>query len=114
MIGYNDLDRIKIEKYLEGGVTTRSCYYHYSGGLGDNAKVGLGFNTIDPRAIIGFYRHDACVTHDIKKLKPTMDRTPIEQIMEHSDVQNGEIAFLRYEYDISKIRERNCRRKSYP
>lgn len=116
LTGYSDLDRIEVEKTLEGGVSTRSLYYHYSSGLGNTADVGLAFTEIDPRAIIGFDTYDAGVSHETKQLRPTMRKKDISQIIrgnpEIANSQEGELAISRYEYDISKIRKRNWWRKS--
>lgn len=116
LTGYSDLDRIEIEKYLEGGISTRSLYYHYYSGLGNDADVGLAFTEIDPRAILGFDTYDAGVSHEIKQLRPTMEKKDISQIIrgkaEIAKSTHGEVAMLRYEYDISKIRKRYKWRKS--
>lgn len=110
-IGYDDLDRIEVERTLEGGVSTRSLYYHYYSGLGCDADVGLAFTEIDPRSIIGFDTRDAGVSHRPKQLKPKMSKQKISQIIrgasEVSDSTHGEVAILRYEYDINKIRNRH-------
>lgn len=110
LIGQDDLDRIEVEKTLERGVSTRSLYYHYTSGLGSRADVGLAFTEIDPRAIIGFDIKDAGVDHRPKQLRPEMRKERISQIIrgdsEISDKTDGELAILRYEYDINKIRKR--------
>lgn len=111
LTGYSDLDRIEVEKRLEGGVSTRSLYYHYTNGLGSIADVGMAFTEIDPRGIIGFDIYDAGVSHMTKQLNPKMSKKDISQIVmgipKIADCTNGEVAISRYEYDIRKIMKRN-------
>lgn len=112
LTGYSDLDRITVEKFLEGGVSTRSFYYHYYTGLASDADVGLAFTKIDPRAIIGFDTENAGTGYLPKTLYPEMmSRKNISELVmsspEISTSTDGEVATLRYEYDISQIEKRN-------
>ena len=43
--------RVEIEKYLEGGLSTRSCYF---GTLPLNFEIGIGMGNFDANSIIGF------------------------------------------------------------
>ena len=95
-----------IEKEFEGGQSTRSFYYHFNRGLASSADVALGFAEMNPNGILGFYERDAMVTHELKQLRPTMNKEPISSIME-STCNDGEIATLRYEWNIDDIRPRN-------
>ena len=60
---------------------------------------------------IGFDTRDAGVSHAPKLLEPSMTKKDISQIImgipEIVNSRDGELAILRYEYDIRKIRERN-------
>lgn len=99
-----DEDRIYIEKNLEGGISTRSFYFKPKG-LEHNENIGMAFTSIDPNSIIGFYQEDARTSHGLKALRPAMLTRNISDILEANNENGAEIATLRYEYDISKIRE---------
>lgn len=103
-------EKILIEKELEGGITTRSAYYAHTP---DTWEIGLAFTGINPNAILGFSRGDAGTTHIIKNLRTSMLVNEfLSDILDCAPNQDAEIAFLRYEYDIGKIKERNNRRES--
>lgn len=101
--------KIYCEKFLEGGFSSRSFYY---GIRKNNFSMGLGISSIDPNAIIGFHSCDAQTSMGIKDLFVRMQTSNISYILDSNSKGNGsaELATLRYEYDISKIMERNCRR----
>ena len=104
--------QIHIEKYLEGGLPSRSFYYNCTNPNNPYWGIGLGISNIDPNAIIGFAHHDAGTSHEIKKLRVKMERNKriSDIITEQSEATiHAELASLRYEYDITKIRQRNCR-----
>ena len=103
--------KIYIEKYLEGGLSSRSFYYNCTNSNNPNYGIGLGISDIDPNAIIGFANYDAGTSHAIKRLRVSMDKhNRISDILsEQSEASiHAELATLRYEYDITKIRQRNC------
>lgn len=103
-------EKIQIEKELESGITTRSAYYAHTP---DAWKIGLAFTGINPNAILGYCRGDAGTSHTIKDLRPSMlAHGFLSNILDCDPSHDAEIAFLRYEYDIGKIKERNCRRES--
>lgn len=95
--------RINIEKFLEGGITTKSCYYRFSGGNG----IGLGFTNFDPNSIVGFSGGDAFTSHTPKALKPRLESVSlISNILDgRNTLVSAEIAIQRYESDIGKIHE---------
>lgn len=104
-------DQIYIEKHLEGGVSSRSYYYNFSNKSSD-WKIGIGMSEMDPNAIIGFFGHDAGTSHEIKRLRVYMQQhQEISNIISEAEAGvHAELATLRNEYDITKIRERNSRR----
>lgn len=108
--------KIYIEKYLEGGISSKSCYYNCTNSNNPHFKIGLGISEINPDSIIGFELGDAGTSHAIKRLKVSMQRKKeISDILSEQSKRtpHGEVATLRYEYDITKIRERNSRRKTF-
>ena len=102
----NGEDRIALEKEYENGISTRSFFYHFIRGWGSEYDVALAFTDINPNAIVGFYGYDAGVTHKRRQLRPTMRENPISDIMTSKAV-DGEIATLRYEWNINDIKPRN-------
>ena len=110
--------KIYIEKHLEGGLPTRSYYYSAQNPNNPNWGIGLGLSNVsmNPNTILGFALHDAQTHHAIKKLRAGMEmHHKVSDIVSHKAeaTPHAELATLRYEYDISKIRERNRRGKNY-
>lgn len=95
--------RINIEKYLEGGITTRSCYYRFAGSNG----IGLGLSSFDPNCIVGFSGSDAFTSHTLKSLTPRMESVSlISNILDGKDVYtSSEITLQRFESNIGNIHE---------
>ena len=103
--GHGHHDRVQTEKEYEGGLSTRSCYFKLNPEGG--SYVFLGFSTIDPNGIVGFYAGgaggDGGTTHSKKQLHPTMSATtPFSEILDSE--RGAEIAIMRYEWDIDKIK----------
>lgn len=108
-----DEDIIYIQQNLEGGIPSISHYYNTGT---NNWAVSLAYTNIDPNAIIGYCTSDAGTYSEFKKLKIKMecDGATISTILD--DLKklggSGEIATLRYQYDISQILPRNRWRKN--
>lgn len=106
---------IKIERFLEGGVPTRSCYYrcepyskkHIAIEVGTTSAIGIGMSSFDPNEILGFKMADGSTTHAMKQLRPTMDSNPISDILDgkKTDYKQAEVALHRYKYNIKDIKE---------
>lgn len=107
-------ERIYIEKHLEGGISSRSFYYSCTNPANSNYPIGIGVSKIDPNSIIGFSLFDAMTSHSIKSLRVIMAHEKNSNILsqQSNSIHQSELATLRYEYDITKIRERNRGRKS--
>lgn len=103
--------KIKMEKFLEGGISTRSCYYRFADVYSSNeikreGAIGIGMSSFDPNEILGFSSHDAMTSHSLKSLKPSMDAKRISDILDGKDTTGaGEIALQRYKYNINEISE---------
>lgn len=99
----------EFEKYYEGGLSTRSCYYRAdekpTNTLGRN---GFGMSSFNPNDIIGFSYFDAHTAHGVKLLDPIMyAKQNISYILDGTNTVKGsaEIALQRYKYDIRDIHE---------
>lgn len=100
----------EFEKYYEGGLSTRSCYYRAdeqpNSALG---RCGLGMSSFNPNDIIGFCSsYDGGTSHGLKLLEPNMTKSDnISDILDGTNTANGkaEIALQRYKYDIRDIHE---------
>ena len=103
--------KIKMEKFLEGGISTRSCYYRFADVYSSNeikreGAIGIGMSSFDPNEILGFSSHDAMTSHSLKSLKPSMYAKRISDILDGKDTTGaGEIALQRYKYNINEISE---------
>lgn len=102
--------KIKMEKFLEGGISTRSCYYRFADVSSSNetkseGAIGIGMSSFDPNEILGFCSHDADTSHSLKSLKPSMNAKSISDILDGKDTYIGEIALQRYKYNINEISE---------
>ena len=102
--------RIMMEKNLEHGISSRSMYYVFDAEAAKHfveVNVGYGYTSLNPNSIIGFSGADAETSHDLKKLRVSMSTLNSSAILSASKKLHplsSEIATLRYEYDISKIK----------
>ena len=96
--------RLNIEKYLEGGISTRSCYF---GCIPYNFEVGIGMADFDTNCIVGFNEGDAMTSHTPKTLRPSMNSAQVSPILDGLWGTHAEIALHRYEPDIANIKPGN-------
>lgn len=98
--------RIIMEKTLEHGISSRSMYYVFDVSKNTTGlQLGYGYTKLNPNSIIGFSGSDAFTSHNLKLLKVHMNsQKNILRTAQNAIPNVSEIATLRYEYDISKIK----------
>ena len=101
-------DAIYMQQNLEGGIASISHYYN----RGPQNGVGLAYTKLEPNAIIKFSTRDGATSHGLKELRIDMPgggsiSSIISELQKLTYNDNGEVATLRYQYDISQIVPRN-------
>ena len=102
-----DQEWVYMEKYMEGGISTRSSYYYFDSAASlPGYGIGLGISEMNPNAIIGFSTVDADASHEIKQLRAFMgnhsrisDLSTKQSELADSIAAQGEVVTSRYESD---------------
>lgn len=96
-------DVIYMQQNLEGGIASISHYYN----AGLKIGIGLAYTNLEPNAIINYCASDGATSHGLKNLRIDMAAggkiSDIISDLQGEKTPNGEVATLRYQYDISQI-----------